>query len=79
MFDPQTSSSFEWTAKDVVQSAGRGAVYVVAEDDLVLPEDLEAQDFIEDQDAVHISSAVVWGRVPIDDDSDDEVQFMGYR
>ena len=79
LFDPQTSSSFEWTAKDVVQSSGRGAVYIVAEDDLVLPDDLEAQDFIEDEDDVHTSSAVAQGRVPIDDDSDDEVQFMGYR
>ena len=38
LFDPQTSSSFEWTAKDVAQSAGRGAIYILAEDELVLPE-----------------------------------------
>ena len=38
LFDPQTSSSFEWTAKDVAQSAGRGAIYILAEDELALPE-----------------------------------------
>lgn len=38
MFDPQTSSSFEWTAKEVAQSAGRGAIYILAEDELVLPD-----------------------------------------
>ena len=75
LFDPQTSSSFEWTAKDVVQSAGRGAVYILAEDDLVLPD--SEQDFVEDQDVPHTSS--VQGSVEIDDDSEDEVQFMGYR
>ena len=37
LFDPQTSSSFEWAAKDVVQSAGRGAIYILAEDELTLP------------------------------------------
>ena len=26
LFDPQTSASFAWSAKDVVQSAGRGAI-----------------------------------------------------
>ena len=34
----QISSSFECAAKDVVQSAGCGAIYILAEDDLVLPE-----------------------------------------
>ena len=38
LFDPQTSSSFEWTAKEVAQSAGRGAIYILAEDELVLPD-----------------------------------------
>lgn len=37
MFDPQTSSTFEWTAKEVAQSAGHGAIYILAEDELVLP------------------------------------------
>ena len=32
LFDPQTSLPFEWTAKDVAQSAGRGANYILAED-----------------------------------------------
>lgn len=41
LFDPHTSSSFEWGARDVVQSAGHGAIYILAEDDLVLPAQVE--------------------------------------
>ena len=44
LFDPQTSSPFEWTAKDVAQSAGRGAIYIIAEDELVLPDQPTVED-----------------------------------
>ena len=37
LFKPQISSFFEWTAKEVAQSAGRGAIYILGEDELVLP------------------------------------------
>ena len=36
LFDPSTSSTFEWNAKELVQSAGRGAIYIQAEDDLYM-------------------------------------------
>ena len=35
LFDPSTSKyTFEWNAKELVQSAGRDAIYIQAEDDL---------------------------------------------
>ena len=33
---PQISTSFKWTAKEVAKAAGKGAVYIWAQDDLDL-------------------------------------------
>ena len=42
---PKTSTSFKWTAKEVAKAAGKGTVYIWAQDDLDLcfnDNDLEA-------------------------------------
>ena len=48
LFDPSTSSTFEWNAKELVQSAGCGAIYIQAEEKLTLPQhpviDVDADD-----------------------------------
>ena len=36
---PSISSSFSWTAKEICKAAGRGAIYIWVQDDLVKLED----------------------------------------
>ena len=36
LFDPQISTSFEWGAREVGYAAGRGAVYILAEEELII-------------------------------------------
>ena len=37
---PKTSASFVWNAKEVCKAAGRGSIYILAEDDLAEEQDL---------------------------------------
>ena len=36
---PCTSSSFTWSVKDLISSAGKGAIYILAGKDIILPTD----------------------------------------
>ena len=41
---PCQTSNLEWTAQDLISSAGKGAIYILAEKDTILPDDLEKSD-----------------------------------
>ena len=41
---PCQTSNLKWTAQDLISSAGKGAIYILAEKDIILPDDLEKSD-----------------------------------
>ena len=41
---PRMSTSFAWSAKEVCKAAGRGAIYILAEDDLAHHEVVQLSD-----------------------------------
>lgn len=50
---PRTSASFVWNAKEVCKAAGRGSLYILAEDDLA--EELELGDLSDHESLGNIS------------------------
>lgn len=47
---PNTSASFKWTPKGVANSAGKGAIYIWAQEDLALAPTVPVEDAEEDKE-----------------------------